>query len=135
MEESDGDEEYAAFPEQHAFVVPEGCHCKDVRNTTENIGAAIVKSMNGIERANPQIHGIFSSFDEADWTNKTKLTDERLKDLIEHMSTKRLRKGYYYARECQCSVCGKESSIENRICTCCGAIMDLPEPKERSDFA
>ena len=97
LEESDGDEEYAAFPEQHAFVVPEGCHWKDVRNTTVNIGAAIVNAMNGIERANPQIHGIFSSFDEADWTNKTKLTDERLKDLIEHMSTKRLRNSDYSA--------------------------------------
>lgn len=97
LEESDGDEEYAAFPEQHSFVVPDGCHWQDVRNTSENIGSAIVNAMNGIERANPQIHGIFSSFDEADWTNKTKLTDERLKDLIEHMSTKRLRNSDYSA--------------------------------------
>lgn len=44
--------------------------------------------MNGIERANPEtLSGLFSSFDGVTWTDKTKLTDERLKDLIEHMSS------------------------------------------------
>jgi len=38
--------------------------------------------------------------------------------------------GYYHARECQCSVCGKESMFENQKCSFCGAVMDLPEPKE-----
>ena len=43
--------------------------------------------MNGIERANPDtLSGVFSSFDDANWTDKSKLSDERLKDLIEHMS-------------------------------------------------
>jgi type I restriction enzyme M protein len=43
--------------------------------------------MNGIERANPDtLSGVFSSFDDANWTDKTKLSDERLKNLIEHMS-------------------------------------------------
>ena len=43
--------------------------------------------MNGIERANPDtLSGVFSSFDDANWTDKTRLSDERLKNLIEHMS-------------------------------------------------
>ena len=42
LEESDGDEEYAAFPENHSFVIPEGCHWNDVREAHENIGVAIV---------------------------------------------------------------------------------------------
>ena len=43
--------------------------------------------MTGSETANPEtLRGIFSSFDEAKWTDKTKLTDSLLKDLIEHMS-------------------------------------------------
>lgn len=43
--------------------------------------------MYGIERANPdRLAGVFSSFDDANWTDKTKLSDERLKDLVEHMS-------------------------------------------------
>lgn len=29
---------------------------------------------------------MFSSFDDANWTDKNKLSDERLRDLVEHMS-------------------------------------------------
>ena len=37
--------------------------------------------------ANPDtLNGLFSSFDDANWTDKNKLSDERLKDLVEHMS-------------------------------------------------
>lgn len=87
LERSGGDEEYASFPENHSFDIPEGCHWKDVREASENVGVAIVKAMNGIERANPDtLSGVFSSFDDANWTDKTKLSDERLKNLVEHMS-------------------------------------------------
>ena len=87
LEESGGDEEYAAFPENHRFIIPKYCHWSDVRNTHENVGKAIVDAMNGVERANPDtLVGVFSSFDDANWTDKGKLSDERLKDLVEHMS-------------------------------------------------
>lgn len=87
LERSGGDEEYASFPENHSFDIPEGCHWKDVREASENLGVAIVKAMYGIERANPDtLSGVFSSFDDANWTDKTKLSDERLKNLVEHMS-------------------------------------------------
>ena len=87
LEESGGDEEYAAFPENHSFIIPDGCHWNDVRLVSKDVGKAIVNAMTGIERANPDtLSGVFSSFDDANWTDKTKLTDERLKDLIEHMS-------------------------------------------------
>lgn len=87
LEESDGDEEYASFPENHSFIIPDGCHWNDVRETSENVGTAIVNAMYGIERANPdRLSGVFSSFDDATWTDKTKLSDERLKNLVEHMS-------------------------------------------------
>lgn len=98
LEESDGDEEYAAFPENHSFVIPEGCHWKDVREVSENVGTAIVNAMYGIERANPdRLSGVFSSFDDANWTDKTKLSDERLKDLVEHMSKIRVGNNDYAA--------------------------------------
>ncbi len=88
LERSGGDEEYAAFDENHSFIIPEGCHWQDLRNTSKDVGKIIVKAMNGIERANPDtLSGVFSSFDGVTWTDKTKLTDERLKDLIEHMSS------------------------------------------------
>ena len=98
LDESDGDEEYAAFPENHSFVIPEGCHWKDVREVSENVGTAIVNAMYGIERANPErLAGVFSSFDDANWTDKTKLSDERLKDLVEHMSKIRVGNNDYAA--------------------------------------
>ena len=98
LEESGGDEEYASFPENHRFVIPEGCHWKDVRETSENVGVAIVNAMYGIERANPDtLSGVFSSFDDANWTDKSKLSDERLKDLIEHMSKIKVGNNNYSA--------------------------------------
>ncbi|MCD7991302.1 MAG: type I restriction-modification system subunit M [Clostridia bacterium] len=87
LDESGGDEEYASFDENHSFVIPKECHWIDIRNASKDVGKMIVKAMNGIERANPEtLSGVFSSFDDVTWTDKTKLTDERLKDLIEHMS-------------------------------------------------
>ena len=89
LAESGNDVEYAALPDNHRFVIPDGCHWNDVREQTTNIGLAIVNAMTGIERANPDtLSGVFSSFDDANWTDKSKLSDERLKDLVEHMSKK-----------------------------------------------
>ena len=84
---SGGDTEYAEAADMHSFVIPEGCHWEDVHAVSQNVGKAIVKAMTGIEKANPDtLSGVFSSFDDATWTDKNKLTDERLKNLIEHMS-------------------------------------------------
>lgn len=80
-------EEAMDFDEQHSFVIPDGCHWNDVRNASENVGKAINDAMYAIEKANPDtLNGVFSSFDDATWTDKSKLSDERLKDLVEHMS-------------------------------------------------
>ena len=63
-----------------------------------DVGKAIVKAMNGIERANPEtLSGVFSSFDDVTWTDKSKLTDERLKNLIEHMSSLKVGNNNYSA--------------------------------------
>lgn len=98
LEESGGDEEFASFPENHRFIIPDGCHWQDVREVSENVGVAIVNAMNGIERANPDtLYGLFSSFDDANWTDKTKLSDERLKDLVEHMSKIKVGNSNYSA--------------------------------------
>lgn len=87
LKESDGDEEYARFPEQHRFVIPDGCHWNDLRERTENIGSAIIESMRAIERNNPMtLYGVLSTFSKAQWTNKSVLSDERLRNLVEHLS-------------------------------------------------
>ena len=78
----------------HSFVIPEGHHWRDVRSKTENIGTAIVNAFHEIEQANEdkkthekRLLGVFGN---APWTNKNRLPDETLKNLIEHLSTKTL---------------------------------------------
>jgi type I restriction enzyme M protein len=84
LKESDQDKEYAAFSENHHFQIPDGAHWKDVRETTVNIGLALQNAMRAIEQANPDtLHGIFG---DASWTNKDRLSDAMLTNLIEHYS-------------------------------------------------
>ncbi|MDA3807923.1 MAG: class I SAM-dependent DNA methyltransferase [Thiomicrorhabdus sp.] len=84
LEESDGDKEYASLPEMHRFEIPESCHWTNVRETTTNVGQAIEAALRGIEQANQEfLYGIFG---DAQWSNKNKLSDRLLIDLIEHFS-------------------------------------------------
>ena len=74
--------------ELHTFIVPKGYHWKDVREVSENVGLAIVNAFHAIEKANiDQLHGVFG---DGAWTNKNRLPDSLLKDLIEHFSSKTL---------------------------------------------
>jgi type I restriction enzyme M protein len=85
LTESAGDEEYALFPQNYRFQIPKGCHWSDVRVVTTNVGQALQKAMRGIERANPEtLYGIFG---DAAWSNKDRLPDSLLRDLIEHFSS------------------------------------------------
>lgn len=84
LEESGGDEEYADLPEQHRFQIPDGAHWADLRARTTNVGQVIQRAMREIEKANPKtLYGIFG---DAQWTNKDRLSDELLVDLIDHFS-------------------------------------------------
>jgi type I restriction enzyme M protein len=84
LEESDGDEDYAALPEQHRFQVPAGCHWSDLQARTTNVGQAIQRSMREIEKANPNtLYGIFG---DVQWSNKDRLPDRLLVDLVDHFS-------------------------------------------------
>ncbi|MFJ2179729.1 type I restriction-modification system subunit M N-terminal domain-containing protein [Streptomyces anulatus] len=88
LDESGGDHTYAAFEENHRFTIPDGCHWADVRERTENVGEALKTAFRGIEQANQgTLYGIFGG---ATWTNKDKLPDSKLIDLIEHFSIKDL---------------------------------------------
>lgn len=81
-------EEALAWEEYHRFIVPEGHHWKDVRSVSSNVGVAIVHALQAIEKANTEkLHGVFGN---AAWTNKNRLPDTLLKDLIEHFSSKTL---------------------------------------------
>ncbi len=88
LAESDGDLEYAAFAEHHHFLVPKGAHWNNARETTTNVGMAIQNAMREIEKANPDtLYGIFG---DASWTNKDRLSDATLINLIEHFSQHKL---------------------------------------------
>jgi len=84
LAEFEGDEEAALFPENYRFQVPEGCHWRDVRKVAVNVGQALQTALRGIEQANP--HTLYGIFGDAAWTNKDRLPDKLLRDLIEHFS-------------------------------------------------
>lgn len=86
------DEEHAAmladygedYPDEHRFQVPRGSHWRDVRAVPRNVGAALSNALRRIEAANQKhLYGVFG---DAAWTNKDRLPDELLKNLIEHFS-------------------------------------------------
>jgi len=80
-----GNEEAFDFPENHRFAVPKDSHWRDVREAHENVGVAIINAFRAIERANAEkLSGVFG---DGAWTNKNRLPDELLKNLIEHFST------------------------------------------------
>ncbi len=75
-------QDYARSPEFHRFVVPPKHHWNKVRERTTHVGLAIQEAMSAIEKANPDtLAGIFG---DAAWTNKDRLSDETLVNLLEH---------------------------------------------------
>lgn len=83
-----GDKQFALSDVNHVFKIPQGYHWRDLRNTSANIGQAILKCMHEIEKANPNtLYGVFG---DANWGNKERLSDATLRDLIEHFSSKKL---------------------------------------------
>lgn len=83
-------EDIELYPEDelHTFLVPKGHHWNDVREVTEDVGAAIVAAFREIEKANGEkMTGVFG---DGAWTNKNRLPDRLLKDLLEHFSSQTL---------------------------------------------
>lgn len=87
--DSGGDEDYLALVQKNFhFQVPPHAHWNQVRETTINVGIALRDAMHAIEAANPAtLYGIFG---DASWTNKNRLSDETLLNLIEHYSKHQL---------------------------------------------
>lgn len=79
-----GDPELAQFPESHRFQIPVSCHWTNVREIATNVGTALQRALREIEKANPEtLYGVFG---DAQWSNRDRLSDALLKDLIEHFS-------------------------------------------------
>jgi type I restriction enzyme M protein len=81
--EKTGDMEMAAAEMFHRFNIPNEARWQKVRDTGKNIGEAIQNALRSIEANNPRLHGVFG---DAQWTNKERLPDHLLADLIEHFS-------------------------------------------------
>ena len=80
--------EAAEWEETHSYTIPDGAHWDDVRNVPSNVGKAIQAAFRAIEKANSEkLTGIFG---DGTWTNKHRLPDRLLKDLLEHFSSKTL---------------------------------------------
>lgn len=84
LHESGGDIQFATFPENHRFQVPPDSHWSDVRERASNLGEALQKAFRAIEQANHDT--LFGIFGDAQWTNKERLSDKLLRDLLEHFS-------------------------------------------------
>jgi len=84
----DGAEELAKAEADERFKVPEGAHWDQVRAVSSDVGRAIQDAMRAIEAANPD--RLDSIFGDAPWTNKDRLPDRTLKNLLEHFSTQTL---------------------------------------------
>jgi len=85
LAESGGDQAYAHFAEIHRFQIPEDAHWKTVRAASKNVGTKLQNALRAIETANPD--KLFGIFGDAQWTNKDRLPDHTLKELIEHFSS------------------------------------------------
>ncbi|MFB2768414.1 N-6 DNA methylase [Pelatocladus sp. BLCC-F211] len=79
------DANYARDTANDRFIIPDGAHWKDVRIVAKDVGKALQDAMRAIETANPgRLDGIFG---DAPWTNKERLPDSVIKNLLEHFST------------------------------------------------
>jgi len=88
LADSDDDLSYAEFAENHRFQIPKDAHWNDVRQVPKNVGMAIQSALRQLESANPDL--LTGIFGDAPWTNRERLPDETLKNLIEHFSTQTL---------------------------------------------
>lgn len=72
------------FPENHRFQIPAGCHWTEIRAQTRNVGLALQNAFREIESANQST--LYNIFGDAQWSNRDRLSDELLINLIEHFS-------------------------------------------------
>jgi type I restriction enzyme M protein len=82
LEKTD-DEELSKSDMFHRFSIPDEARWEKIRNTSKNIGEAIQNALRIIESKNERLHGVFG---DAQWTNKERLPDHLLADLVEHFS-------------------------------------------------
>lgn len=92
---AEGGDEYAEMMMVESSIkIPSGSHWRDVFNTTENIGQKLVDTFRSIEHENPAkeidgrfvggLEGIFG--DKSIWTNKNKMPDTIIRNLLNNFN-------------------------------------------------
>jgi type I restriction enzyme M protein len=71
-----------------AFYVPERARWGSLKDLKHDIGAELNKATEAIEEHNPSLEGVLVAID---FNNKNRLNDRKLRDLLSHYSTFRLR--------------------------------------------
>jgi type I restriction enzyme M protein len=79
------DADLSLLTEYHRFQIPSGEHWQDIRAKAHDVGAAVQRAMREIESANQDV--LFGIFGDAQWTNKDRLSDETMRNLVEHFSS------------------------------------------------
>src|SRR6266704_4774749 len=65
LAESNGDQQFSLFPENHRFQIPSEAHWRRVRQAARDVGRALQNALRAIETANPdKLYGIFG---DAQW--------------------------------------------------------------------
>lgn len=84
-----GDQDLAQLPENYRFQIPEGCHWRDLRRVTDNVGVVLQTMLQRVEQANPDSLALI--FGDVAWANKEKLPEHALLNLIEAFGSLNLR--------------------------------------------
>jgi type I restriction enzyme M protein len=64
----------------HRFILPQGCHWRDLRRAVDNVGVVLQRNLDRIQQANPEtLAGIFG---DVAWGNKDRLPESALLSLI-----------------------------------------------------
>ena len=69
----------------HRFQLPDGCHWRDLRKVSENVGVALQNILDRIQQANPDALG--GIFGDVQWGHRDKLPEVALLNLIEAFHT------------------------------------------------
>ncbi|WP_233148305.1 type I restriction-modification system subunit M N-terminal domain-containing protein [Rhodopirellula sp. MGV] len=78
LAESNGDEDYASFAENHCFVIPEDAHRNVVRETGRYVGKAIQDAMRKLESAIARMNCFLHGVEDFEYVCGDTLTDPKL---------------------------------------------------------
>jgi len=74
-----------------SFYVPEAARWNKIKHAHRNIGDELNKALSALEHDNPSVEGVLAHIDFNRTVGKTRLPDQKLRDLVNHFNKYRLR--------------------------------------------